>query len=284
MLHVTHIVTKDGKGSTSAPPSSVEDIANPNRVGIGIWYVLLEQGMAAKDSDDQRYFIKMLKNIVKKMRCPICREHAVKYVEDNPPEKYMNITLPSGENIGMFKYVWMFKNEVNKRLGKKEMDWDTAYSLYSSDAPVCTEVCTKLSHGISTTSTTTSTTVTHTVHTSTSTSIPDMRHSTRAIHSFSREPGSSHGTSLTGGRGTLSGSMNRTGSASEAATSRVVPGYLFDSRTIPILPLSSSTDSSVTRVGTSQTEMRLPSGITLRPLSIYNGISSGTGDSAITRI
>lgn len=273
MLQVTHIVTKDGKGSshTVSPSlsssSSIEDIANPNRTGIGIWYVLLEQGMAAKEVDDQKYFIKMLKNIVKKMRCPVCREHAVKYVEDNPPEKFMNVTLPSGENIGMFKYVWMFKNEVNKRLGKKEMDWDTAYSLYSSDAPVCTEVCTKLSHGSSPvmTTTTTSTTVTRTTHTSTTTaSVPDMRHSTRAIHSF------------TGG--------TSTSSERETTPTRVIPGYLLNTRTIPILPLSSSGDSSVTRIGTPQSEMRLPSGITLRPLLTYNSLSPGTGDSAITRI
>ena len=138
---VTKGVAHRSADSKDRPNPSIEDISDPGKVGPGIWYVFFEQAISSKTKEEQKEFISLMKNIIDRMRCPVCKEHALKYLAENPPDKYLNITLPGGENIGMFKYVWKFKKAVNKRLGKPEMDWDTAYGIYSKPESVCTEVC-----------------------------------------------------------------------------------------------------------------------------------------------
>ena len=42
----------------------------------------------------------------------------------------------------MFEYTWIFHNNVNSRLGKKLIDWETAYNMYSNPGSmVCTRSC-----------------------------------------------------------------------------------------------------------------------------------------------
>ena len=54
------------------------------------------------------------------MYCTICRQHAIQYVQNNPPDK---------END---KFLWSynFHNNVNVRLNKPIMDYQSASTKY----------------------------------------------------------------------------------------------------------------------------------------------------------
>ncbi len=81
--------------------------------------------------------------------CLTCREHIKEYLANNSMEAFWGPIYHevSGEDIGLFKWTWIFHNVVNARLAhwghaKKQMDFDTAYDLYyHSDNTTCSLDC-----------------------------------------------------------------------------------------------------------------------------------------------
>lgn len=57
--------------------------------------------------------------------CEECKEHMNKYIQNSEIDPY----LKTRKDI--FGWTWYFHNEVNKRINKPVVDFDTAYKMYS---------------------------------------------------------------------------------------------------------------------------------------------------------
>ncbi len=106
---------------------------DPKIFGPGTWFNMHIVALDADTPEKIQHFIIYIRMIVTKLPCRGCSSHAIKYVETNSPEQFVNLTDKTGKNIGMFKWSWMFHNDVNNRLGKPIINWDTAYSMYKDD-------------------------------------------------------------------------------------------------------------------------------------------------------
>jgi hypothetical protein len=62
-----------------------------------------------------------IRQLIMSMTCPSCRLHAVQYINTNPPEQAFDL----------FTWSWEFHNNVNARLNKPIMDYETAKIKYS---------------------------------------------------------------------------------------------------------------------------------------------------------
>lgn len=111
--------------------------SDPRIWGPGVWFNI--HTLALHQTRD--YFIKYIRFVIEKLPCGECSNHAISYVEQNPPENYVGIKNDDGEDISMFKWTWIFHNAVNTRLGKKYIDYDTAINMYD-DSVVCESSCT----------------------------------------------------------------------------------------------------------------------------------------------
>lgn len=108
-------------------------ISDPKIIGSGYWVSWHISAARIKTHQDKVDFIRRFKSDVEGFPCGNCREDAVKYVKENPPEQYMNVKdAKTGGDIGISKYLWLFHNYVNRKIGKKEISWDTYLSLYYS--------------------------------------------------------------------------------------------------------------------------------------------------------
>ena len=117
----------------SSPSLLTKFPSDPNKFGPGTWFNIHVIALNADTSDKIQSFIIYIRMIVRKLPCSVCRDHGTEYVKTNPPEKFINLTNTTGEKIGLFKWSWMFHNDVNARLGKAIIDWDTAYNMYKDD-------------------------------------------------------------------------------------------------------------------------------------------------------
>ena len=54
----------------------------------------------------------------------------------------MNLINQDGEEVGFFKWSWIFHNAVNSRLEKPIISWETALSMYYSNT-TCSKNCQK---------------------------------------------------------------------------------------------------------------------------------------------
>lgn len=124
-----------------------KDITNPEVVGPGNWFVIHTMAKRAGESGNP-YQAKMafwnhMKMLSETFPCITCRNHIKEYLDKNPIEPFWRIIDEStGQDVGLFKYTWIFHNIVNVRLGKPEMSWNTAYSMYyDEEESVCSLSC-----------------------------------------------------------------------------------------------------------------------------------------------
>jgi hypothetical protein len=73
--------------------------------------------------------------------CEECTNHLEKYMINNPMKDYINIVNDKKERIGMFTWSWQLHNDVNIRLRKPRLDFETCYNLYGGEK--CKKNCNK---------------------------------------------------------------------------------------------------------------------------------------------
>ena len=123
------------------------DLSDPQYVGPGVWLVIHQQALLATTPEQQEHFLQLMDELCDKFPCPKCRGHCLQYLEQYPPEDYCQVTVEvKGEErpLGLFLWSWNFHNAVNSRLGKRLLDWETAYNLYQDhgkEGLSCSKVC-----------------------------------------------------------------------------------------------------------------------------------------------
>ena len=119
---------------------SVNKLGDPTVVGPGTWYTIHLKAMNSIDNKSIREFIDFMHLLADNFPCPKCREHIKQYIKTHPFSDLIKLEK-NGRKIGMFKWSWMFHNAVNSRLRKPNMDWETAWDLYSGETEVCSKNC-----------------------------------------------------------------------------------------------------------------------------------------------
>lgn len=113
------------------------------KVGPGIWFLIHKKALLATTMPEQLSFINFITEICTIFPCENCVEHCKTYMVDNPPSNNLGmISKEKEEQIGMFVWSWNFHNDVNIKLGKKVVDWPTAYNMYATKKSLCNKVCT----------------------------------------------------------------------------------------------------------------------------------------------
>ena len=113
-------------------------VTHPKKYGP-IWVLLHRKAFKAVTLENKIAFERYLYETVQELECKNCRDHALQYLKEHPIRQYFNVKdTKTGADIGIFKYLWIMHNDVNKRIGKKELDWMTALSMYGSNES-CTD-------------------------------------------------------------------------------------------------------------------------------------------------
>ncbi len=121
---------------------SIKKLSDPRSFGAGAWLIIHILAYNAKTNVKKKAFEDAVQSISAGLKCHTCQTHCVEYVTKNPIRDYWYVKSNAGEDIGMFKWSWIFHNAVNARLGKEILDYETAYHLYSDDPDtVCTKDC-----------------------------------------------------------------------------------------------------------------------------------------------
>lgn len=115
-----------------------------NIIGPGIWYSIHLKGALATTDYLKDMFEEYINELCDNFPCKKCKKHFREFLDKNPIKNYRNIIDKFGEDIGLFKWSWMFHNDVNKRLGKDLIDYELAYQIYYTQLINC-ERCEELS-------------------------------------------------------------------------------------------------------------------------------------------
>lgn len=98
------------------------------------WDILFTKAKDAKTIADKEEFNRFITNdVANKLPCGSCSQHTKSYLAAHDIREYYYITevidgVP--RDIGLFKYVWEFKNAVNKRINKPQINLVEAVRLY----------------------------------------------------------------------------------------------------------------------------------------------------------
>lgn len=129
---------KSGSASGSGPQKTFVEI-----IGPGYWYDIHHMARRATTEETKYRFLDRMNYLRGEYPCNKCRPHIGEFMDVHPIRQFWNLRHgKTGEEIGMFKWSWMFHNAVNSRLGKPNVDFDTAYNLYGGTGSlVCTSGC-----------------------------------------------------------------------------------------------------------------------------------------------
>jgi len=113
---------------------------DPKVFGPGMWICIHTLALQATTEEKKKEYANEIRAIINGIKCEECHSHATKYLKENPVEKYFKIRDSKlGAEIGCFKWSWVFHNAVNKRLGKKQIDFNTALMMYVGSDEKCTD-------------------------------------------------------------------------------------------------------------------------------------------------
>lgn len=122
--------------------ASFRDNTDPEYVGPGTWNVIHRLAIRATTTPKQNEFISTMNEICNGFPCNVCNKHCKEYISTHPLEEYIGVVTEINNVkllLGMFIWSWKFHNDVNARLNKPIMNWDTAYNLYSNTNSCSTE-------------------------------------------------------------------------------------------------------------------------------------------------
>lgn len=115
-------------------------MVEPTIFGPHLWksihYIAIGAPKKFNNNDKQNYKT-FFKNLEYWLPCDICSEHYKK----NKTLLNINDYLESNETL--FEYTFLFHNIVNKMLGKRELKYDEALKLYTSNPNVNSVFCIK---------------------------------------------------------------------------------------------------------------------------------------------
>ena len=114
-------------------------LSDPRIIGPGYWSNIHLKAKYAVDDKTKQEFIAYMWFLADTFPCGNCRKHIRQYLNDHPFDHFYNLRNNKGEEIGMFKWSWMFHNTVNNRIHKPHMEWVTAWGMYNSDIEPCTD-------------------------------------------------------------------------------------------------------------------------------------------------
>lgn len=130
--------------SANSSNVAVPFTSNPEYTGPGLWFWLHLKSYHATTYEKAIAFIEDLWLLAANHPCPNCRKHMTAYLINNPPRDHTDyIDEQTGRNVGMFRYTWMFHNDVNLRLGKPTMSFEMAISQFEKPDEItpCTDGC-----------------------------------------------------------------------------------------------------------------------------------------------
>ena len=93
--------------------------------GNAIWYLFhtLAYKLKAEESKHANKLYAMVRRICSNLPCPKCREHAMRLLAKRRRVR---------DKVELERFLWMFHNEVNVSLKRKEM-WNNTLMVWSGD-------------------------------------------------------------------------------------------------------------------------------------------------------
>jgi hypothetical protein len=100
------------------------------------WDLIFNESLRIKDKDlpEKEKFRENLIKVINKFPCGTCAKYAREFIGKHDIKKYYELkeTIEGRLiNIGLFKYIWEFKNDVNRRANKPQITLVEAYKLYN---------------------------------------------------------------------------------------------------------------------------------------------------------
>lgn len=126
--------------------NDISRLSNPVIVGPGVWFSIHLTSKDATTPEKKKHFIQYMQQLSEEFPCLKCRNHIQDYLKDNSFDDFYTIINEEGDDVGLFKWSWIFHNTVNTRLGKPYMEWETAWSSYNNTDDgdmICSQECDK---------------------------------------------------------------------------------------------------------------------------------------------
>lgn len=89
--------------------------------GSKLWDEIHTRAMRVSTPQELYYYSQWLRQVSQTLPCGKCRNHAIKWLAENPPEECPNA----------FYHSWLYHNATNEATGKPPVSYEQAYNRYA---------------------------------------------------------------------------------------------------------------------------------------------------------
>jgi len=108
----------------------VEDY-KPEYIGRGQWYCIHSLAANSKNLEERKHAVWAIQIIVNSIRCSICLEHALQFLETNPIKNKIY------DSIELFKWTYEFHEAANKHANKPSVPYEEVRKFYYENHERC---------------------------------------------------------------------------------------------------------------------------------------------------
>lgn len=99
-------------------------------LGPGLWFSIHFDAKNAITDELKDAFERKIENLKNNFPCEKCKPHFIEFVNTHPLQLFRDLTSDTGEDVGFFKWSYIFHDMVNIRLNKKRPTYEDVYNFY----------------------------------------------------------------------------------------------------------------------------------------------------------
>jgi len=113
--------------------------SNPKHIGPGYWCNWHSTSLIANDEEKKSVVAKAIVMAIKVFPCvDPCRKDFINYIKKNP---LLPAVKNENDSLSLFKWTVDAHNYVNKKLGKRVLNWEEAKNAWEGGEGMCFENC-----------------------------------------------------------------------------------------------------------------------------------------------
>jgi len=102
----------------------------PAEFGRPLWNLLHRQARFCITDEKIDHFISFTEDFIDFLPCQDCRDHAIEFYREHPPQQYVHIVNSEGVKVGMFVWSVEFHNHANRITHAPQVKWNDVYDFY----------------------------------------------------------------------------------------------------------------------------------------------------------
>lgn len=99
-------------------------------LGSALWDDIHLGALSCENIVDKMHYHRWIHSIYDSIHCGGCKKHMLEYLQKYPVDSHFQPEMLNGVDVALYRWSWMFHNDVNKRLYRRQPPFEEALARH----------------------------------------------------------------------------------------------------------------------------------------------------------